>query len=124
MNIPKSTAEILAAAQTKQKRSRPKKTVPFAGQMSTFSGTTIQSTSKTEQLNNPFPVIPTESGSSPLQFKRIATPLSFFPEQEPEDEVETLFAISISTYTMLNTNYIYSGNIIIKQKAMMQMSAP
>jgi hypothetical protein len=103
MNIPKSTAENLAAAsQAKPKISRPKKTVPFAGQMSTFSTTdpdVLQSSSKTQHLNDPkpcFPVIPIESG---FQFKPVTTPLSFFPEQEPEDEAETSFDISISDAT-------------------------
>ena len=70
MNIPKLTAEILAAAQTMQKFSKPKKTVLFAGQISTFSSTTDhESTLKTQHLNDHFPVLQTtESGSPPLQF--------------------------------------------------------
>ena len=86
MNVPKSSAEILAnALQKKQKNSRPKKIEPFAGQMSTFSAVSdARNASSEPELDNPVNNlnVRTETDTSPLQFKPISTPLSFLLKDE------------------------------------------
>ncbi len=77
MNVPKSSAEILAAAShRKQKNSKAKKVVPFVGQMSTFSAipdarNELRPSAENTSLDEPergLPVnnlsVPTESGTS------------------------------------------------------------
>jgi hypothetical protein len=116
MNVPKSSAEILAAAsQKKQKNSRPKRIEPFAGQMSTFS--TVSDARKelppsSENTSPSLDDVPTETGTSPLQFKPISTPLSFLPEGEVEEDelVNILFYVTCIP--------IFSGYMVLKWKRM------